>query len=275
MSYHSKLKILVADRGVLFVTVGWLSFMTENLILSHNRNEIIAHFGSDSYHFAYSALSTISCGAIVYSYFRYCRRHLNILSPNIILSHPSAFLFQVIGFVGVSQLVPKLQNPFMIPGVNDNNSTLQIDGNEDSDPDYDSLPKIMGVTLRCPIDFRASRQQQEDVSGMDRVTRHPALWSLAAVCLGTAVATPFAAEAVTFCFPTVWALMGGAHTDYRHRRGSGGTLTPHRESITSHVPFVALLQGRQDWYKLYNEMKWTNASLGISLATILALKRLR
>jgi hypothetical protein len=50
------------------------------------------------------------------------------------------------------------------------------------------------------------------------------LWSLALAGAGTALRTPYVSEAVMFAFPTIFALVGGAHQDYRYRRGSGGML---------------------------------------------------
>lgn len=259
----------MCHRGIFLVSAGWVSFITENLVLSHNRDYIISNYGSDTYHMAYSTLSTISCGAICYSYFRYCKGQLR-LSKVSYIRHSLAFILQGIGLVGISQLGPKLQNPFLVPGVNIREDLVRsVDVEE-----LDALPKVFGVTLRCPIDFKATKQRKEDVSGIERVSRHPVLWSLAAVFLGSAVATPFAAEAVSFTFPTIWAVVGGAHTDYRHRRGSGGFLSAEREATTSFFPFGALLTGQQSWLRLSEELKWTNAQLAVCAAAVLALRRL-
>ena len=265
----AKLGTLIMHRGVFLVSAGWISFITENLVLSHNRDYIISEFGSKAYHQAYSILSTLSCGAIAYSYYRHCRGQLRF-SKVYSIRHPAAFILQAIGLIGLSQLAPKLQNPFLLPGVNLRNDDSQFEESED----IASLPKVYGVTLRCPIDFKASKQQKEDVSGIERVCRHPVLWSLAAVSLGSAVATPFAAEAVALSFPILWAVIGGAHKNYRHRIGSGGHLGPQREAATSFWPFAALLTGRQSWTRLGEELKWTNAQLAVAAVAALSVRRL-
>lgn len=261
---------VLSHRGIFLVSAGWVSFITENLFLSHNRDYIISNYGSDTYHTAYSVLSTLSCGAICYSYFRHCRGRLR-MSKVSYLRHSLAFIIQGIGLVGISQLAPKLQNPFLVPGLTISEDIVQLNEAEQ----FDGLPKIFGVTLRCPIDFKSASKRKEGVSGIERVSRHPILWSLAAVFLGSAVGTPFAAEAVAFSFPTLWALIGGAHTDHRHRSGSGGSLSAEREAATSLVPFAALLSGRQSWARLSEELKWSNAQLAMCAATVLALRRLR
>ena len=73
--------------------------------------------------------------------------------------------------------------------------------------------------------------------------------------------------------PCVWSFLGASHIDARHRRGSGGLLTSTMEEQTSMVPFVALAQGRQSWENLSQEMKWSNASLAVAVAALLAARR--
>mmetsp|Transcript_27984 Transcript_27984/g.66291 ORF Transcript_27984/g.66291 Transcript_27984/m.66291 type:complete len:359 (+) Transcript_27984:3-1079(+) len=111
-------------------------------------------------------------------------------------------------------------------------------------------------------------------SGVWRVTRHAGLWSIALFGMGSAVATPFAAEAVLFSGPALMALIGGWHQDTRFRKGSGGVLTPEMEAATSHLPFVALLSGRQSWQALASEMQLENAGVAVSLAAVLYLRRM-
>ncbi len=84
--------------------------------------------------------------------------------------------------------------------------------------------------------------------------------------LGSAVATPFATEIVLFSFPTLFAIIGGAHQDYRYRRSSGGLLTQEVEAKTSHIPFGAFIKGKQSWTDLANEFKISNALIAIFIA---------
>lgn len=131
------------------------------------------------------------------------------------------------------------------------------------------------MKIRCPIDFQKGKKKEGEYSGMERISRHPALWFLGLTCLGSAVTTVYAAHAAMFTFPVVFAYLGGAHQDQRFRRSSGGVLTADMEAISSNVPFVALLTGRQSWKKLNEEMKWTNAGLAVAVAASIALKRMR
>lgn len=78
-----------------------------------------------------------------------------------------------------------------------------------------------------------------------------------------------------FGAPMVFAFVGSEHTDYRHRRGSGGQLTPEKEATTSNLPFLALLQGKQQWGALGGELKDTNAALAVAAGLLLAMRRLR
>ena len=82
-------------------------------------------------------------------------------------------------------------------------------------------------------------------------------------------------HAVMFSFPIVFSYIGSTHQDYRFRRNNGGSLTPERESMTSNVPFVALLQGTQDWSRLSEELKWTNAAIATLGAVAMGIKRIK
>ena len=92
--------------------------------------------------------------------------------------------------------------------------------------------------------------------------------------LGAALATPFATEVAMFSMPALFALIGTAHQDSRFRRHNmGGELPPDVDAVTSNLPFVALLQGRQSWSALAEEVKWLNCSVAVAGALLLALGR--
>merc|ERR1712039_664603 len=97
------------------------------------------------------------------------------------------------------------------------------------------------------------------------------LWSLGFFGVGFACTTPFATEIAFGSFPIVMALIGGAHQDYRNRRS--GKLSPDFDAKTSNVPFAALLQRPASLVKLRDEMAWGNASIAVTVSTILALRR--
>ena len=81
--------------------------------------------------------------------------------------------------------------------------------------------------------------------------------------LGIALKTPFATRAIVCGFPLLFALIGGYHQDYRHRRNSGNYLSPEVDAKTSLVPFVALLTGKQSWKDTWDEMKHVNMGLAV------------
>jgi uncharacterized membrane protein len=95
------------------------------------------------------------------------------------------------------------------------------------------------------------------------------LWSLALSTLSPALATPFIADYILLGFPSVMAIVGGSHTDSRHRRA--GLLDPNAAS--SLIPFWALIDGRQKWGDLKGELKWTNLGVGVVAALGFAVRR--
>lgn len=130
------------------------------------------------------------------------------------------------------------------------------------------------LKAQCPMDFAGEKERQAGqaegaVQGPWRVSRHPSLMAMAAFCAGAAVATPYATGVALFAPPVAFALIGGAHLDHRFRAGSGGVLTPEKEAVTSLLPFVALVEGRQSWSALVAETKWSNAALGVAVAMLL------
>lgn len=64
----------------------------------------------------------------------------------------------------------------------------------------------------------------DGIYGMDRVSRHSNLWSMAFISLGFALRSIYLTEIIMFSFPMIFALIGGSHQDYRYRRNEGGYL---------------------------------------------------
>lgn len=192
------------------------------------------------------------------------------LSP---AAQAGAFGLQALGLVGFSQLAPPVQLPvaFAPPtglasphehppvGKDAANATL-------------AAAQPLGLKARCPIDFDHSRRQEgKDVAGAKRVTRHPVLWGMALVGLGSALASPLAAEVAFGVMPLAMAVMGGLHQDLRGRRN--GTLPPPLDAQTSHLPFAALLTGQQQWGDVAGEFAWSNAAIAVAVAGGLAARR--
>ena len=283
-------RAILAHPGVRWVGLGWSGFIAENVVLSHNRDVFISRWGEGSYHTAYSALSTLASASIAWGYLRHGAWPAGgraaqprlwsgpLRSP---LARGAALLLQAAGLVGFSQMAPKLQPPVMAVldgGAGEGGSGGGVVGPATPQPSATSGgagAAAGGVRwqAQCPFDFSPPDLPADGVHGLKRVSRHHQMWSLGTFGLGCALATPFAAPVVFFSFPALFALVGGAHQDYRYRRGSGGWLSPEREAATSHLPFGALLAGRQSWSKLDQELKGWNAAAAVGVAAALALRR--
>jgi hypothetical protein len=261
---------MFANRGVRWVTAGWVGFITENLVMSQNRDWIIANYGDDNYHIAYNILSTAACFSVGYGFLK----HGKVGGPSFARRGPilqlAGFGIQALGLIGISQLAPALQVPVAFGSQTDmpkpaGAGKIQVD---------EKLSKERKLYVRCPIDFR-SKNPDGGIYGVERVTRHPMLWFLGISSLGSAITTVYATHAVMFSFPIIMAFIGSEHQDYRYRRGSGGILTAEMESKTSNIPFAAILSGKQSFSALLDEMKWTNAAVATLAAAGLALRRIR
>ena len=257
---------LLANKGVRWIGGGWAFFIAENLILSHNRSEIINGIGDGNYHTVYNTLSTAACGSIGYGFFKHRRTGGPIFKPPRVLL-PLGLSCTLLGVVGFSQLVPALQLPYT-------SEPKHAQQQQQPGPSPRSAPVAdsAGYRARCPIDFSPGDTPAD--GGLQRVSRHPTFWSLGLVGLGLACSTPFIPEIVMCSSPMLFCMIGTAHQDWRYRRGLGGTLDAETEARTSNVPFVALMQGRQDWKQLDGEMKWVNAGLAAGFATFWQLSRL-
>jgi len=263
-----------SHKGVQFVIFGWSAFILENLVLSHNRDQIIARFGEERYHYFYNTLSTAACTSIAYGYVKHGRKQgPKLWQVGTPAMRAAAFAFQALGFVGLSQFAPKIQFPFLLEETSHTTHTANtVPVAQISAPVVSEGGKIKA---RCPFDFTPADVPADGIYGIKRVTRHGLFWSLGFTGLGAALGTPFAAEVALFGGPLAVAAICGAHIDYRYRRGIGGTLSIEEERLTSHIPFAAIISGKQSLFSLASEMKQSNAVCGVFVAFLLHLKRLR
>ena len=93
------------------------------------------------------------------------------------------------------------------------------------------------------------------------------LWSMGLVGFGHSFLVPNLPKKAWLCMPLLVAMIGGGHTDSRHRRGMGGELTSERDKLTSNIPFAAILQNG-DWRELANETKLWNAVISTGVAGV-------
>jgi hypothetical protein len=288
-------------RSTRLVAVGMGGFIAENLILSHYRQELVERLGEENYHTFYSGLSTLAMATvgagILFSLpasAPLLRSASSPTSPLFRLRCSLGDLLKILGIAGLSQVLPRFQPPVqMIYQSNkepiDHLQTQQQQQQQEEEEEEEKQEKQektqhdqgkkkgLGIRFaaRCPIDFKAEdrhkkqRKEEEgggkerEIEGMERITRHPNNWSLGIFGAGAALAAKRPAAVVLGSSFLLWAYIGSAHQDYRFRRGSGGLLSPQRESVTSNVPFVALLLGLQPFSPLLDELKPWNALLAI------------
>lgn len=262
---------------------GWSFFIIENFILSENRTYLISSFGDDGYHIAYGTLSTAAMGSVLYGYFRKVKNAQPLLwslnSPAPLGAKVCGFVCLSLGLGMASQIPPKVQMPVHFVGSNPNNDSGEISGMAPSST-ADNAPHSQekGWKVRCPFDFTDKKDTNSPVHGLERISRHPGLWSFGLLGLGNALLVPSLPQRAWLAMPAMVAIVGGAHTDSRFRRGMGGTLPEEYDRVTSNVPFTAMLSGAQgnvmDVLKEFSgETKPLNALIAVGVSGLWVLRR--
>lgn len=268
----------IVDKGVKWIGLGWIGFISENVIISDNREWIIENYGNSNYHMAYSMLSTLTSGSILYGYIRYGRGQGPKIPAPSSLRLAGSFVFTSLGLVGLSQYIPLVRMPYTYDSVNstENNDTTS-NGMKKSKLEQQTPPSAADKVWRCPMDFRPkdAKVTADGIQGMERISRHGMFWSMGTLAMGKALSTVFLPEVVMFSFPMLFAYIGGAHQDARFLRGSGGTLTQEKYHRTSNVPFYAFVTGHQSWTTLSSEIKYSNMSIALATSALMALRKIR
>lgn len=241
---------------------GWTLFTLENVILSENRDAIKRAWGGrggmGAYQNMYSMLSAACLGSTTLAYARFADSGLVLSSA----AKPArvrlaALLLRGFGLVTMGQLLPPI-NLDAAP------IALGL-----KTPSKDLPPAVRGA-MGCPFDFNAHREQGE-VFGITRMSRRPELVGLAAVGVGGAL---LAKTATQICYwgigPSVCFGILALHSDRTQRRS--GDLSPFKEEQTSVAPFLAMLDGRQSFGTLCDELVLPNAGAGVLLAMLAALR---
>jgi len=265
---------LLRSSSIKWAAGGWSFFIAENLILSENRTYLIDKLGGDdAYHAVYGTLSTIATASIGYAYlYKIPKNAPPLLWPCGAVPLPSrvaAWAFLSLGTSMASQALPKLQIP-----------VAYVSGGSEAPAAVDTntvaaAPQSSGRwKVQCPFDFTDSKagSSADEPHGLDRISRHPGLWSMGFMCLGQACLLPSVPQKVWWTFPIAVAAIGGWHTDSRYRRNLGGRLSPEYDAKTSNVPFMALIKNG-GWKELSTEVKPLNALLATSVATVYVLRR--
>ncbi|KAJ3090766.1 CAAX prenyl protease [Physocladia obscura] len=269
------LQAAMQHKGVRLIVLGWTGFIAENVIVSEHRAELVAMLGSEKiYKAAYASLSTAACAATLWGYGAYGHRQGPRVKPAGHATRLAIVALQALGAAGlVHQYAPKLNLPLQlskatIPQTNNNQSSNQPSSQHSIQPASGSS---WNWSIACPIDFAYEKKQHTGLLGLQRITRHPQLFSLAFLSLGAALASPFLTARLLFTFPAVFAVIGGAHQDRRFVRD--GKWSQEFIDKTSLIPFVALVDGRQQWSVLWNELKHVNIGVGAVGAIVFAFFR--
>jgi hypothetical protein len=263
------------DKGSKIILAGCSLFILENLVLSHNRDYIISQTGSvKNYQTIYSCLSLAAMGGIGYGYLRGRggARWSGGMLPITGRVRWVAVGVQTLGIAGLMSTLPKLQIPITFESSVPESDSSKTKSKTQS---KETPVEVLGLKMLCPIDFKSTNGEQ---LGLKRITRYPELFSLAFATAGSALLTPVIATSILLAFPSVFAvigissyfILGGLHQDYLRDRA--GLL---KREETSLVPFQALIEGRQSWRLLYEEVKWVNVSVGVILALGIAARRER
>jgi hypothetical protein len=270
---------LAKSSDIRWAIGGWAFFIAENAILSENRTWLIDDvFNGDDqmYHIAYGICSTVATSSIGYSYIKLSRLIPSgkLLLPQLSMGWIAAsWCSASLGLVMLSQTLPRIQLPVEMVS-----NSIAPDVDEYSLTSSDS--KGWKFQVRCPFDFsdkkHVSGENDNGVNlvGVERITRHPGLWSLAFLGTGSAIWQPTLALSVWMMGPTAVAFFGGNHNDSRFRRGIGGTMDPSYASLTSNVPFAAILSGKQGNVTnvskslVIDETKLLNAAAATAVASV-------
>ena len=271
---------ILSSKPMRWAAGGWAFFIAENFILSENRTYLIENYGDDAYHYAYGTLSTAAMSSVFYGYFRKVKDAppLSFKGPVPLGAKVASFTLIGLGLAMASQIPPKIQIPVEFvtsTGANENNTIVTSAASETlvgaAQPTEEEGGGGGGWKVRCPFDFTDNKDTNSPVHGLERITRHPGLWSFGLLGLGSAFLVPSIPQRVWFAMPTMVALIGGAHTDSRFRRGMGGELSEEYDRMTSNVPLLAMLSGAQGnvidvMNDFSSEIKPLNAALAVVTA---------
>lgn len=129
---------------------------------------------------------------------------------------------------------------------------------------FAALLVVLGLTTPNPTTAGAEGQldRPEPATGVLRISRHPFLWGVALWALTHLLLTGDAASFVFFGTFALVALIGPPLIDAK-RQARFGAKWESFASVTSNVPFGAILQGRNTFN--LDEVGWWRLGLGVGL----------
>lgn len=120
---------------------------------------------------------------------------------------------------------------------------------------------VIGLTTRSPTAVGGGALVAADSArGIVRVTRHPFLWGVALWAIAHLLVNGDAASLVLFGALLVLALAGTVSIDAR-RRAAHGEAWARFAAVTSNVPFLAIIQGRNSLQA--GEIGWWRAGVAL------------
>lgn len=145
-------------------------------------------------------------------------------------------------------------------------------------PDHFWVPKILmpmaltlilgGFLVRNPTMVGADLTEactEASAQGVTRITRHPFQWGVVLWAIGHIVVNGDFVSVVFFSAFGLLSLVGGWLMDKKKAR-TFGKAWDHYASVTSNIPFAALLTGRN---RLYIRELWLPVLLGLSAYLLL------
>ncbi|MGK3748680.1 MAG: hypothetical protein ACI8RD_000972 [Bacillariaceae sp.] len=204
MSLASTSLSLIRNPHILvrWAAGGWTFFVIENAVLSENRTWLIDSLGGDdNYHLCYGVCSTIATASIGLAYYKISRKTppippqlvRRISNPNTMItaSNIGSWISMSIGLIMASQVAPTFQIPvsYSAPKSSDDNADVVVTG-----PTNENEQSGMKFQVRCPFDFADKRLEKGDgdfsIRGLERISRHPGLWSFGLIGLGQSFLAP-------------------------------------------------------------------------------------
>lgn len=176
------------------LSVGYCLIQTRLTI--ENRTTIIEKIGEDNYHNVYNSLSIASTLTIATGFLR---RNKYTLAKHGLFDNQSKLIKSVslltrgLGLFGLSQVLPRLQSPFVV-------DSKPMDLSKEAVPSQSTVEKLSTIKFksRCPMDFKSEGEGLDGVKGMDRISRHSVLFSFASLALSFALGTSLTPLLITY-----------------------------------------------------------------------------
>jgi len=129
---------------------------------------------------------------------------------------------------------------------------------------------VTGVTLALASlwsypasPYALGNERTREPRGLERITRHPFFVGVGCAAMAHGLLATRLAGTVFFAGLALLALAGAAHQD-RKLLAARGTPYAHYVSVTSTLPFGAVLAGRQRM--VWRELPWTALGAGLAVA---------